>query len=65
MNPVGRWLLDLDGGSVSLFMACKFFCNLLALTALQVLYALHRPVCLAAAAVMTVAQGCLAIALCM
>ena len=64
MNPVGRWLLMLDGGSVSLFMACKFFCNLLALAALQVLYALHRPLCLAAAGVMSAVQGCLAIALC-
>lgn len=63
LNPIGRWLMELDGGSVSLFMACKFFCNLLALAGLQVLYTVHRPLCFAAAGVMTALQGCLAIVL--
>jgi hypothetical protein len=63
LNPIGRWLMELDGGSVSLFMACKFFCNLLALAGLQVLYSIHRPLCITAAGVMTVLQGCVAIVL--
>lgn len=63
MNPIGRWLMELDGGSVSLFMACKFFCNLLAVSGLHALYAVHRPLCLVAAGVMSLAQGCLAVVL--
>src|SRR5262245_48032614 len=31
LNPVGRWLMAVDGGSVGLFMACKFLGNLVAL----------------------------------
>ncbi len=60
LNPIGRWLMELDGGSVSLFMACKFFCNLVALGALQLLYFVHRPLCLIAAGVLTALQGVLA-----
>ncbi len=63
LNPIGRWLMAIDGGSVSLFMACKFFCNLLALSVLQYLYTAHRPLCFTAAGVMTILQGLLAIAL--
>ena len=63
LNPIGRWLMQLDGGSVSLFMSCKFFCNLLALAGLQALYSVHRPLCFLAAGVMTFLQGCLAVVL--
>lgn len=60
MNPIGRWLMRLDGGSVGLFMACKFFCNLVALGILQLLYFHHRRLCLVATAVLCAAQCVLA-----
>lgn len=31
MNPIGRWLLRLDGGSAALFMSVKWLTNLLML----------------------------------
>jgi hypothetical protein len=63
LNPIGRWLMQLDNGSVSLFMACKFFCNLLALGMLQFLYLVHRPLSLVAAGVLTAVQAGLALLL--
>lgn len=60
MNPIGPWLMRLDGGSVGLFMACKFFGNLVALGALQLLYFHYRRVCLVATAVLCAAQCVLA-----
>lgn len=63
LNPIGRWLMRMDDGSVSLFMACKFFCNLLALGTLQFLYVVHRPLSLIVAAVLSAVQAGLALLL--
>lgn len=63
MNPLGRWLMQLDGGSVALFMACKFLGNLVVLGTLQLLYLRRYRLCLLAAAVLTAVQGGLAMLL--
>lgn len=63
LNPIGRWLMKMDDGSVSLFMACKFFCNLVALGTLQLLYVVHRPLSLIVAAVLSAMQAGLALLL--
>lgn len=60
MNPVGRWLMQLDGGSVALLMSCKFLGNLLAIGGLPLLYLKHPGVCVAATSVLAVVQGALA-----
>lgn len=63
LNPLGRWLMALDGGSVGLFMACKFFGNVVALAMLQALYFSYRTLCLIATTALTALQGLLAIVL--
>ena len=37
-NPVGRWLIKADGGSVALFVGAKFIGTILVLGALPLLY---------------------------
>jgi hypothetical protein len=32
LNPVGKWLMDMDGGDVALFMALKFLGTLIVLS---------------------------------
>lgn len=41
-NPVGRWLIRADGGSVALFVGAKFIGTILVLAALPLLYLQHR-----------------------
>tara|TARA_R110002072_G_scaffold303029_1_gene491473 strand:+ start:207 stop:491 length:285 start_codon:yes stop_codon:yes gene_type:complete len=41
-NPVGRWLIKADGGSVALFVGAKFIGTILVLGALPLLYAHQR-----------------------
>jgi hypothetical protein len=38
MNPLGKLLLDLDGGNVALFMGLKFFTTIIVLGVLVLLY---------------------------
>lgn len=42
LNPLGRWLLELDCGNVALFMGCKLLGTIIVLGTLQMLY-LYRP----------------------
>ena len=37
LNPIGKALINLDGGSVALFMAMKFFGTVIALAAVPVI----------------------------
>ncbi|HZL90770.1 MAG TPA: hypothetical protein VFB96_20550 [Pirellulaceae bacterium] len=62
-NPLGRWLMAIDGGSVGLFLSCKFFGNVVTLAVLQALYFSYRTLCLIATSVLMVLQGFLAIIL--
>jgi len=41
LNPIGQWLMYLDGGDVSLFMGVKFAGTILVLGILAFLY-MHR-----------------------
>jgi len=37
LNPIGRMLINIDGGSVALFMALKFFGTVVALSAVPII----------------------------
>ena len=37
-NPVGSWLIQLDGGDISLFMTCKMVGTMLVILAIPALY---------------------------
>lgn len=41
-NPVGRWLIQMDGGDIALFMTCKMFGVLLVLLALPAIFWFRR-----------------------
>lgn len=60
LNPVGRWLLEIDGGSCAAFMGCKFLGTSLALGILQLLYFAWRTVALTVATVLAALQAMLA-----
>ena len=61
LNPIGRWLMDYDGGSVATFMGCKFLGTSIALGVLQLLYYYWRRVGLTVASVLAGLQGMLAL----
>lgn len=61
LNPIGRWLMDYDGGSVATFMGCKFLGTSIALGVLQLLYNYWRSVGLTVASVLAGLQGMLAL----
>ncbi len=42
MNPLGRWLIALDGGSVALFIGLKVAGTFVSLGVLVAMYFLHR-----------------------
>ena len=56
LNPLGRWLLELDGGSVAVFMGCKFLGTLVVLGVIQLLYFYRRRLGLAVATAMASVQ---------
>lgn len=60
LNPIGRWLLEVDGGSVAAFMGCKFLGTSIALGVLQLLYVHWRRIGLTVATVLAGMQGLLA-----
>lgn len=56
LNPLGRWLLKLDGGSVAVFMGCKFLGTLVVLGVIQLLYFYRRHLGLTVATAMACVQ---------
>ena len=56
LNPLGRWLLKLDGGKVAVFMGCKFLGTLVVLGVIQLLYFYRRHLGLAVASAMACVQ---------
>jgi hypothetical protein len=42
LNPLGQWLLHFDGGSVAIFMGCKFLGTLIALGTILLLFHYKR-----------------------
>ncbi len=42
LNPVGYWLIELDGGDISLFMTCKMVGTMLVILSVPALYAYKR-----------------------
>ncbi len=60
LNPIGRWLMEFDGGSVAAFMGCKFLGTSIALGVLQLLFVYWRRVGLTVATVLAGLQGMLA-----
>ena len=61
LNPIGRWLLEFDGGSVAAFMGCKFLGTFIVLGVLQLLYVHWRLAGLTVASVLAGVQGVLAL----
>lgn len=59
MNPVGQWLLALDGGNVAIFMGCKVVGTLLVLGILQLMYFFRRRLALFVAGILAALQGAL------
>ena len=43
LNPIGRWLIEVDGGTPGLFMGIKWLCNLVMMLVL-ILLRKSRPV---------------------
>lgn len=50
LNPMGRWLIQADGGSVALFMSLKFAGTVLALFIMTGLYFIARRIAVLASA---------------
>jgi hypothetical protein len=61
LNPVGRWLMEFDGGSVAAFMGCKFLGTLIVLGTIQLLYVYKRHIGLTVASALAGIQGMLAL----
>lgn len=61
LNPLGRWLISIDNGSVATFMGCKFIGTLLVLGTIQVLYTYKRHIGLTVASALAGIQGMLAL----
>jgi hypothetical protein len=59
LNPLGRWLMELDDGSVAVFMGCKFLGTLLALGITQWLYLYRRRLGMAVTSALAGLQGVL------
>lgn len=55
-NPIGRWLMDIDNGSVALFVGCKFTGTILVLTSLVFLYIYRQSMALCIAATLCIGQ---------
>ncbi|HTN77757.1 MAG TPA: hypothetical protein VL096_21010 [Pirellulaceae bacterium] len=60
LNPVGRWLLEIDNGSIATFMGCKFLGTMITLGVIQVLYAYKRNMGLTVATALAGVQALLA-----
>ena len=59
LNPVGRWLIRADDGSVALFMACKFVGNFAAFFLALIMLHIKSKLCLASVSFVMVGQLCL------
>ena len=59
MNPVGQWLLALDGGNVAIFMGCKVVGTMLVLGILQLMYFVRRRLALFVASILAALQAAL------
>lgn len=60
LNPLGRWLLELDNGSVAMFMGCKFMGTMITLGVIQALYWYKQRIGLTVASALAGAQALLA-----
>ncbi len=56
INPIGLWLIDLDGGGRMLFFKCKIIGSCIALTCLGLLYYYKYKHCWAVVIPMTIFQ---------
>lgn len=63
LNPAGRWLLHLDGGSPALFMSLKWLGTLVALLTLILLRQSHPRMCQWATWIVAAFQGALLVIL--
>ncbi len=59
-NPMGRWLMAADNGSVALFVGCKFAGTVIVLAAIALLYLCRKSMGLTVAAVLSAGQLILA-----
>lgn len=57
VNPLGKWLLQIDNGSVAVFMGCKFLGTLIALGTVILLYCYKRQMGLTVASVLAAVQA--------
>jgi hypothetical protein len=64
-NPVGRWLIEANGGAVWLFITIKLFCTSMVCTVLFGLYEYRRRLGFAAAGGLAVFQAMLLLYLCL
>lgn len=55
-NPIGKWLIDRDGGDISLFMTLKMAGTMFVILAIPALYSIRRQWGLVSAATLTVFQ---------
>jgi hypothetical protein len=63
-NPVGRWLIEANGGSVWLFVGVKLFCTAVVCALLVSLYEHRRRLGFAAAGGLAAFQAVLLVYLC-
>ncbi len=59
LNPIGIWLMEMDGGSVAAFMGAKLLGTVLALGTIQVLYWYKRAIGMTVAAALASCQALL------
>lgn len=56
LNPIGCWLMDLDNGSVALFVGCKFIGTIFVLTAIAFLYLYREAMAMCVATTLSLGQ---------
>ncbi len=58
-NPIGKWLIELDGGDIALFMTAKMVGTMVVVMAIPLIYAIRRRIAQAVAGVLASFQGML------
>ena len=59
LNPLGHWLMQMDGGSVAIFLGCKFAGTVLVLGVVPLLYLIRPLLGMFVAGALTSVQFCL------
>ncbi len=58
-NPIGTWLIEMDGGDIALFMTAKMVGTMVVVMAIPLIYAIRRRIAHAVAGVLALFQSML------